>query len=286
MATSVIEICNKALAHLRQRPIASLDDRTPEASQCKQFYGSAVEETLRAADWAFARMLAPAAVVADATAFPGYAYAFAYPANCAALRGFAKSNRADPDVKYTTANTPVGRVIYTNHINPVLIYTIDNPQVADFDAGFCNALEYYLAAKIAIALTGKANLMQGMEQRARAATALAVSDNYNEEPQELEESVPDWLAVRGVQNTTREGRAAYAGYGYQPAGLYALPGSVQANPQPAMITQLPPQILPPYVPGLTAPPEEPQPILGSDDFTVEAVGGKLNADGSVTIDKD
>lgn len=283
MATSEIEICNKALAHLRQRPINSFDDRTPEANQCKQFYSDAVEETLRSADWSFARMILPAETLPGAPAYPGYQYVYRYKSFFAAFRGILKTNSADRDVKYTITNTPVGKAIYTNDPAPTFIVTVKNPNIPDFDAGFCNALSYYLAAKMAIALTGKANLMQGMEQRARAATALAVSDSYNENPQELEDSVPDWLAVRGVHNTTRDQRGAYAGLdriGYQPPGLYALPGQLQANPQPPMITALPPQILPPYVPGLTAPPEAPQPILGSSDFTVEAAGATLDADGN------
>lgn len=286
MVGSVLDICNMALAHLRLREIASIDDQTPEGMQCKRFYQQSVDETLRSVDWNFARSHLSGVIVPNAQQIPGWRFAFQYPADCAAIRGIARWNRADAPQKYTLSQNAGVRLIYTNALSPVFIYTTKSAPVTAYDDDFVSALSYVLATKLAVPLTGKAELMTGMQQLARGKMALASADNYNEEPETLDDAVPDWLAVRGVPNLTREQRAAsgWVGHGCQPAGLYALPGQLQANPLPPMITAPGEQIKAPYVPGLTAPVPPPEPILGSDEIYVHVDGGYLGADGEVTYD--
>lgn len=286
MAESVLEICNMALAHLRLREIASIDDQTTEGVGCKRFYQQSVDETLRSVDWNFARTHLSGALVPGAQQIPGWRFAYEYPPDCAAVRGIARWNRADPQQKYTLSQNNGVRLIYTNALSPVFIYTTKAAPVAAYDDDFVSALSYVLATKLAIPLTGKAELMTGMQQLARGKMALASADNYNEEPETLDDAVPDWLAVRGVPNLTREQRAR-SGWGWpdcQPPGLYALPGQLEANPQPPMITAPGEQIKPAYVPGLTAPVPPPEPILGTDEIYLHSVGGVLGPDGSLTVD--
>lgn len=287
MAGSVTEICNMALAHLRAGDITSIDDQTPEGRNCKKFYQQSLDETLRAVDWNFARTFANGVPLAGVTLAPGWGAAFAYPNDCAALRGIARRCQTENPRNYMISQASGSRIIYANVSAPVFVYTSKATPISAYDDMFISALTYILASKIAIPITGNAEMMSGMQQMARGMLARASADNYNEEPETLEDPVPDWLAVRGVVSMTRDQRAAaWGGRDAQPAGLYALPGQLQANPVPPMVTGPGPGslVLPAYVPGLTAPVPPPEPILGTDEIYLHSVGGELMADGSLSVD--
>lgn len=286
MVGSVVDICNMALAHLRTREIASIDDQTPEGSNCKKFYQQSVDETLRKVDWSFARTYAQGVPVPGAPYIPGWVRAFQYPIDCASIRRIARHSSVGRVQKYELSQAGGVRLIYTNASAPVFVYTSKSVPISAYDDEFVKALSYILASYIAIPVTGKAELMTGMQQLARGALALAQASNHNEEPETLDDPVPDWLAVRGVPSYSRDQRGAGLG-GWdcaQPAGLYALPGQLEANPTPPMITAPAEQIRPAYIPGLTAPLPPPEPILGTDEIYLHSVGGELGADGTLTRD--
>ena len=279
-----VQIANLALGHLAQPPIMAFSEHTKAGEWCRRFYRQAFTAALRAVDWPFARVVT-AAVRSDAPPIPGWRYAFAYPDNCAALRAVPLQYPLDHEVRFKI----VGRAIYANRPAMPLCYTRADPDPASFDPEFVNLVSYELAALIGAPLTGKGDATVMMASMAKATRDKARADAMNEEPNETEDRVPDWLAARGVPSLTREDRerAAYGyGWGRQAAPWGALPGGPQVNPTPPMITGPGPgsAILPAYIPGLTAPVEPPAPLLSSSDWWVESVGGRIERDGRLVVD--
>jgi hypothetical protein len=279
-----VSIANLALGHLAQPTIMAFSEHTKGAEWCRRFYRQAFTAALRAVDWPFARVVTNA-IRSDAPPIPGWRYAFAYPENCAALRAVPLQYPLDHEVRFKI----VGRAIYANRPAMPLCYTRADPDPTTFDPEFVNLVSYELAALLGPALTGKGDATVMMMNMAKATRDKARADAMNEEPNETEDRVPDWLAARGIPSLTREDRerAAYGyGWGRQNGPWGALPGGPQVNPTPPMITGPGPgtAILPAYIPGLTAPVEPPAPLLSSSDWWVESVGGRIERDGSLVVD--
>jgi hypothetical protein len=301
MASSDIAIVNLALGHLRQRTIASFADRSPEAARASEYYPQAIDTALRAFDWTWARSYAPGVLIEDA-AIPGFAYGFEYPADCLMLRGIANPNALDPPIPYKLARFGGDQVVFANVLAPTFVYTARVTDVPDYDPHFVQLASYHLAAMLAMPLTGKRQLLDDMRKMAEAARDGAWTDAANEEPNTIgEDPTPDWLQARGVPNRTRQERSALAwGSDCAPTtGGTILPNS-QSAVAPIMVTLPGPQILPAYIPGLTAPvPEIIGEVIegvsiyldggrlqnrnrrpGSFDTSVLCDGGRLNGDGT------
>jgi hypothetical protein len=275
MAASEIEICNLALGHLRQGLIASFDEASPAAKQCRLFYRQAIDTAMRGADWPFCRSYIPGVLVAGASS-PGYQYGFAKPADVLAVREIARADRLSTPIPYEISRYGDQSVIFTNVASPVFRCTMRVTDVADYDVQFTDAASYFLAMHLAMPLTGKVSLVDAMRKLATSALDMAETDAANEDTNDIgEDPVPDWLAVRGVVSLTRAQRSQDWGasrFGGLPAITY-LPNESGA-PAPAMLTGPPSQIEAAYIPGLTAPDEPALPILASSDFIVRVDGGE------------
>jgi hypothetical protein len=285
--TVPLDIANLALGLLAQPPIETFGDRTPRANAVRQYYALALRATLRSVDWPFARVYAaPAPAPAGVAMIPGYAYAYTYPANCTAIRGFAKAYPTQYDARFKLANG----LVFTRRPAGTLIYTRWDIDPAQYDAEFTVLLAHELAAMIAVRVTGKMEPVAGIRSAAKMLRDKSRDDAANEDgPGELDERVPDWLAVRGIPSLVRQDREELMrswGWRFRPAPWGELPGGPQVNPTPPMITGPGPgsAILPAYIPGLTAPVEPPAPLLASSNFWVESVGGRIERDGRLVVD--
>jgi len=279
VAASDIEICNLALGHLRQNTITGFGNQSPAAKQCAIFYRQAIDTAIRAFDWPFARSYA-AGIRADVACPPGWSYAYETPADCLCLREIARPNRLDPIIPYHIARVAGRSVVFTNCATPVFRYSARVTDVADYDVAFVEAAAYTLAMALAMPLTGKVSLVDAMRKLAAGVVAQAQVDAANEDTNDIgDDPVPDWLSVRGIPNVTREARAqgALSGYG-GPLHVFYLPNESGA-PAPSILPPAPSQLEAAYIPGLTAPPEPPMPILGSSDFTVAVDGGEEGYNG-------
>ncbi len=92
-----IDICNQALLFTGTRPIASLEDRTPEAEYCRQFYDQAVLSVLRDHPWSFAQRRENLAAVPIPDGWrKSYCEAYAYPVDCVQAHFlFSQTGHAD-----------------------------------------------------------------------------------------------------------------------------------------------------------------------------------------------
>lgn len=88
MAYSVVDICNLALGRIgSDRTIASLDEASKEARNCKRFYPLARDEVLEKAVWPSLVRVKALALLPTATLLPGWQYAYAQPVDMASVAG-------------------------------------------------------------------------------------------------------------------------------------------------------------------------------------------------------
>ena len=238
MATSIVQICNLALDACGTRStITSLQEQSAEAQACARHYQPSLNAVLRAAHWNFARKQVTLALLKDATTTPPetvpqpWTYEYAYPNDCVLARqlmptydvsngltfqGWATPAPTSPigaPTRFVIAqdndvnNNPI-LVILTNMVTAQCIYTctVQNPNL--FDAQFQEALSYYIASRICVALTSDRARAKDLFMVADALTRGARAYNGNEGITVID-TVPDWIRVRGYLSD----------WGYPPGSL-------------------------------------------------------------------
>lgn len=157
------DICNLALSYLSKGKITSMDDDSEEAAQCKIHYDHARKLLLRQYPWNFAKRTVKLALLAATQ--PGWEYAYAYPAECLAVRYvFDEDGAADReeniqqfDVAMTSANQ---KAVLTDVELAWCEYTANIKDTEMYPDEFIEAFAHYLACNMAMVLTGSAGLQQ------------------------------------------------------------------------------------------------------------------------------
>lgn len=157
------DICNLALSYLSKGKITSMEDNTEEAAQCKLHYEHNRRLLLRQYPWGFARRTVKLALL-DAKV-PGYDFVYAYPPECMAVRYvFDEDNaaaREDDLCMFDTVITSGNqKAIATNVELAWCEYTFNVRDVDMFPDEFVEAFAHYLAANMAMVLTGSASIQQ------------------------------------------------------------------------------------------------------------------------------
>lgn len=164
MATSVVQVCNQALARLGANLINSLDDASEEARLCNVSFAHLRDEVLRAHAWNFATRRAQLARLAGTPAY-GFDYRYKLPSDC--LTPLELNSRESEWVAE-------GGELLCNLEEVYLRYTarVVNPVL--FDAQFTTALVARLAAELAMPLINsntQAEMMWSLYQRQIQAAA-------------------------------------------------------------------------------------------------------------------
>lgn len=234
--TSKVQIVNQALASIASRStIADLNEGSTEAITALTFYDTALDATLRAAHWNFARAQILLTLLGDATKTPTpdpvptpWVYEYAYPSDCVLARYVMPQIQAapvspagpgygslwtGPAVRFLVsadkdANGNDETVILSNQPNALLVYTRRITNVALFDPQFVTAFSNYLGALMCPQITGDKQKQSAAFQIAHNTTIAARAMNGNEGLTVME-SVPDWIRVRGY----------ITDYGYPPGGM-------------------------------------------------------------------
>lgn len=162
MTISQTSICQKALHFIGiGEEIASINERSPEAEACLQFYDEALDELLREFPWPFAtRNVALSTTNAtdpdDDDALIEYSdeffYSFRYPSDCVYARRIMSGQVPDDSssiIRYKIASDTTGRLILANVETATLEYTSRVTDAALYPSDFAMALSYRLAAYIA-----------------------------------------------------------------------------------------------------------------------------------------
>ena len=187
MPTTVVDLCNMALAHLRQRPVTGDDNGavgdTAEASNCRRFYDVALRESFRAFDWPFARQFIAGQKIAGA-GVPNWKFAYEIPAGVEIVRHVVQNGRTEAPVQFRLMRTSVGGVnrkaVFTNEDAAWLSCTLYLTDPSEYPNDFVEFASLTLASHLAMPITGKAELMMGMRKLAEDAgkrAALAATNS-------------------------------------------------------------------------------------------------------------
>jgi hypothetical protein len=145
-ATGDLNIANEAIALLGGQTLTDFTDNTEEARLVEQFYTSAIRQTLRDYDWAFATKRSSELTVLDDEPEFEWSYQYQLPADCIRVI----SVYGDPDFVIE------GDVLLINESGDVyILYIYLITDISLFDSLFRRALVRRLAADMAYSLTKK-----------------------------------------------------------------------------------------------------------------------------------
>jgi hypothetical protein len=196
MAVSEVSICNMALGWCGVgRVIAALDEVSPEARLCRQYYGPAREQTLRDFSWNFATKRVSLAEKTVPDEYDEYAYAYGYPVDC--LRALKlRAAGLEYDFEVVLAADGASRLILADVEEAVLVYTSNVSIPALFDPLFVKALARRLAADMGPTIfKSNAQKIQELETLYKNEILRAQAADAKEgKPDEVEE-IP-WIVAR------------------------------------------------------------------------------------------
>jgi hypothetical protein len=183
MATTFVEIANRAITFLGGTTITALTDDTKEARACNRLYEQTRDQLLRDHAWNFSILRVS---IAANTTSPIYEYtnAFDWPADCLRIL----------EVDTTEEWAVEGRQIVTDAAAPLQIVYVH--QVTDanlFDAKFIEAYSLRLAADIAYDITASSTVANVAEQKFAASIQEARLIDAQES---LSASETSWLDAR------------------------------------------------------------------------------------------
>ena len=183
------DICNLALAYLAKGRITSLTQNTEEARQCAMHYDHCRKLLLRSYRWGFARRIEKLAL--SALTIPGWEFVYGYPSDCLIVRFvFEKEGAAKKEVdlnQFDISDVDGVKVICTDVEQAWCEYTEDVVEVAKMTEEFVEALARYLAASMAMVITGNGELMNTNYQLMQAALNQAQVEAAREREQK-----PQW----------------------------------------------------------------------------------------------
>lgn len=201
-----ITICNLALGDLRAPPIADAGEQSLEAQLCNRYYPHALDRMLDDYTWTFTKRIASLAALATNERAVEWSYAYALPDDCRKAIRLLSSGAYLPYSDWGQAYAPLptpqrwldfvveNGALYTNVQDAVLEYSIGSCDEAVMPPLFREALRRYLAADLAMPLTGAANMVGPLKQLAEAARQDAIANDMNRQPNH--ERVDDVAWVR------------------------------------------------------------------------------------------
>lgn len=170
MGTTIVRICNAALANIGNRQfITDIEEDTAEAQACNALYESKRDLVLASHPWRFATRRATLAVVADVTR-EGWGYVYALPSDFLELIQLAPESRNPyPSSRMAFAtelnDAGDGLLLLADDGNGNISYIaqVDSPIV--YPAYFAEAISWLLASELAVALAVKDSLAQNALKR-------------------------------------------------------------------------------------------------------------------------
>lgn len=177
------------------------DETSPEADVCRTWYTPALQETLEAYNWGFARTSEALSTHEEAAPTNRYAYRYALPATCVAPRYIENTLAGNqPPIPYALENVidDDGNdeiTLVTDQEDAVLIFTKLLTNLASWSMHATNTLSVRLGYFIAYELTGKTSIQDRLEKRFDQMILLApAKDAQAEVPKEEYEA--ETLSVR------------------------------------------------------------------------------------------
>lgn len=184
--TSVISICNMALANVGKPDINDLSEASAEAKACNKYYEIVRDLLLQSYPWNFAGKTASLASLTNDK--PGaWGYAYRRPTDCLKVRWIRREYSLDDTAPQTLQQEIMnpyeieGTMIYCNLSPAFLRYTFRLTDPTRFSPLFTEALGWHLAVRLAMPLTRDPKVRADAYQLATQAAATAAAHDANEE---------------------------------------------------------------------------------------------------------
>jgi len=198
---SKVKLFNQALTTVGNASRVSDPDSSTDKSAitCSLWFEQAVLAVTTAHHWPCVRKIASLSRVktrdeatnwVDADPAPGFIYTYALPYDCVRPQYLSDFSR------FELGRTATEKVLYSNQERAILYYSFFEPNLSMWDADFYRAVRLSLSGHINMALSGKLQLTQKLENNVReviemASVAAANSDDT------YYESVPSSWAGTG-----------------------------------------------------------------------------------------
>jgi hypothetical protein len=199
MAVSDLQICNLALREVSLETISALDELSPEAEDCNDFYPQCRDIILEQHPWNFAQKRAELAAVAVPAGWSHYAYAYVYPNDCVNAHAlYVPGSTVKQDFEVAEADD--GSQIILCDVTPaVLAYTKRVTDTTRYTALFTECLYLLLASKLAWSRLKDTSLEQAKLTKANNALGEAQRrDSKEGNPDEVDET--PWVLARLKEN--------------------------------------------------------------------------------------
>lgn len=144
-----VDICNMSLTMLNIPNIISFDDASNQAKSCRKFYPELRDRILRDHTWSFATASFQLPKLAEESCDANFQFACALPNDCIRVISLDRE-----DAPYRR----IGQKICVNALPASVIYIRRVEDCNLFDPLFTEALEYLIAAQLAMANTRDAQL--------------------------------------------------------------------------------------------------------------------------------
>lgn len=186
---NTVDICNLSLSILGSPKIHNLDDDTNAARLCKVLYPFVRDKLFRDHIWTFATDFATLAELDETSPDSNYTYIYQLPYDC--LRVIALDS-ATEDFRI------VGKKLLANYTPVILTYSKRVEDATQFDMLFVEALQYALAAELALAMTQNAKLAEYAREQyeRRLQNARTVNAQENTRAYQNEPVQSDFLSAR------------------------------------------------------------------------------------------
>lgn len=182
--TSVVSICNMALSNIAKDGINELNEPTPQAKACNQFYAHTRDLLLQQYPWRFAGKTIALAQVAN-TKTGAWGYAFNRPNDCLKVR-WVRSAYSDIEYQQTEQEQIAnpfdieGELFFCNLSPAFLRYTFRLTDPTKFPPLFVDALAWHLAVRLAMPVARDPKLRADAWQVARQIQGQAQEADANE----------------------------------------------------------------------------------------------------------
>lgn len=213
---SQIDISNIAIAHLPAHPIASMNENSLEARECRRFYPHVISDMLEGPnDWSFSVQRVSLALLATNDREMEWLYAYALPTNLgSAIRVIPDLSSAgiaipvplpgDPYAEAWATNgayieTPYiidGAALYSNVTSATLEYTINDVAGLNVPQLVITAISLDLASRIVVPVKKDSERETKLLMAANAAWERAIADDRNRQPETQVQYVSEAIMAR------------------------------------------------------------------------------------------
>lgn len=194
-ALTTVAIANLAISRLGVKgKMQSFEENSAEAKACRAWFSFTVDQALSAHDWTFARKKQ---TLPDSPDEPtgDWAYRYSLPEDCLVVRQLVWPHSEDAQpYELSLSATSSAATLMADVEGAVLTYTARRSLVSAWPSAFISYFTFLLASNMAMELTAKRTLVEGMAELAGRELMAAAGRDSN---QEIQRAPRDSEIIRG-----------------------------------------------------------------------------------------